>query len=96
MARSVWLITGASSGQGLEIALAVLNAGHQVVGTARNVSTAKEAHPELERLGGVWLALDVTQHDAQAVVATAVKDHGVNVLVNNAGFGLRGVLEDLR
>lgn len=91
-----WLVTGASSGQGTEITLAALRAGHFVIGTARNVATAKEAYPDIERLGGVWLALDVTHTDAQAVVERAVKEHNINVIVNNAGYGLRGVLEDLR
>jgi len=95
MSSWTWLVTGASSGQGLEIALAALGAGHDVIATARNVSRAKEEHSEVERLGGQWLSLDVTQNDAEAVVAQAVKEYGINVLVNNAGYGLRGVLEDL-
>ena len=96
MADSTWLITGASSGQGAEIALAVLRAGYKVVATARNVSKAKDDLPEIEKLGGTWITLDVTSVNAQAVAEKAVKDYSVNVLVNNAGYGLRGVLEDLR
>lgn len=90
-----WLITGASSGQGAEIALAALREGHKVVATARNVPKAKLDLPDIEQLGGIWLTLDVTSPDAQAVAEKAVKDHNVTVLVNNAGYGLRGVLEDL-
>ena len=96
MPQWTWLVTGASSGQGLEITLAALNAGHRVVATARNVDRAKAEHPEVSSLGGHWLQLDVTSDDAEAVVERAVREHGVNVLVNNAGYGLRGVLEDLR
>ncbi|KAK4540615.1 hypothetical protein LTR36_009045 [Oleoguttula mirabilis] len=95
MTQYTWLVTGASSGQGAEIALAALRAGHGVIATARNVSKAKEALPKIEELGGIWITLDVTSPDAQAITEKAVKDHGVNVLVNNAGYGLRGVLEDL-
>lgn len=46
-----WLITGASSGLGPSLALAVLRSGHQVVATARNVARAKQSHPEVWRLG---------------------------------------------
>lgn len=91
-----WLVTGASAGQGLEITLAALHAGHLVLATARNVAKAQEQHPEVEERGGKWLALDVTQDDAEEVVQRAVRDFEINVLVNNAGYGLRGVLEDLR
>ena len=96
MADYTWLVTGASSGQGAEIALAALRVGHQVVATARNVSKARADLPEIEKLGGIWITLDVTSKDAQATAEKAVKDYSVNVLVNNAGYGLRGVLEDLR
>lgn len=91
-----WLITGASSGQGAEIALAALKAGHGVVGTARNTTAAKKAYPDIESLGGVWIVLDVTQADTQSVVERAVKEHKITIVVNNAGYGLRGVLEDLK
>ncbi|KAK3110322.1 hypothetical protein LTR53_015487 [Teratosphaeriaceae sp. CCFEE 6253] len=95
MGAFTWLVTGASSGQGAEIALAALRAGHTVIATARNVSNGRAAYPKIEKLGGVWLKLDVTDADAQSTIEGAVKEHGVNVLVNNAGYGLRGVLEDL-
>lgn len=96
MSSYTWLVTGASSGQGTEIALAALRAGHKVVGTARDVDRARTSCPEVEQLGGDWLRLDVTDADTTSVVQEAVKQHGINVVVNNAGYGLRGVLEDLR
>jgi len=96
MSSYTWLVTGASSGQGTEIALAALRAGHEVVGTARNVENARKSCPKIEQLGGKWLRLDVTDANTQHVVEQAVKQYGINVIVNNAGYGLRGVLEDLR
>jgi short-subunit dehydrogenase len=96
MAQHTWLITGASSGQGAEIALAALRAGHQVIATARNVDKARAVIPQVESLGGKWLELDVCSENAQLVVDQAVQAHNVDVLCNNAGYGLRGVLEDLR
>lgn len=96
MSTYKWLITGASAGQGAEIALAALRAGHDVIATARNVSKAKEDLPEIEKLGGLWITLDVTKSDAEGIAKAAVEEHGIDVVVNNAGYGLRGVLEDLR
>ena len=94
--KFTWLITGASSGLGYNIALAALNAGHGVVATARNVPKAKQDYPDIETKGGHWLKLDVTSNETPRIVREAVEKHNVNVLVNNAGYALRGVLEDLR
>ena len=90
-----FLITGASSGLGAHISLAALKAGHKVVATARNVANAKKSYPEIEEKGGHWLSLDVTSPDTQSIVEEVVKQHKINVVVNNAGYALRGVLEDL-
>jgi NAD(P)-dependent dehydrogenase (short-subunit alcohol dehydrogenase family) len=94
-AKYTWLITGASSGQGAEITLAALREGHSVVATARNVASGQRAYPDIEKLGGTWITLDVTDKNAQSIVADVVEKHNINVVVNNAGYGLRGVLEDL-
>ncbi len=96
MSQYTFLITGASSGLGANISLAALKAGHNVIATARNVATAEKAFPEIEQKGGRWLTLDVTSPEIHTIVEKAVEDHGVNVVVNNAGYALRGVLEDLR
>ena len=95
MSQYTWLVTGASSGLGANITLAVLAAGHKVVATARNVAKAKESYPDVEKQGGRWITLDVTSPDTQSIVEKAVQDHNINVVVNNAGYALRGVLEDL-
>lgn len=95
MAKYSFLITGASSGLGLQLATEALKSGHSVVATARNATSAAQEHPEIESLGGSWLQLDVTHPDTKERVATVVRDKGVNVLVNNAGYGLLGSLEDM-
>ena len=92
---NICLVTGASSGLGANIALAALKAGHKVVAAARNVSKAKTSYPKIESQGGHWLTLDVTSPDTEKIVSQAVREHNVNVVVNNAGYALRGVLEDL-
>ncbi|MFF7587173.1 oxidoreductase [Kitasatospora purpeofusca] len=91
----IWLITGANSGFGLALAEAALAAGDTVVAAVRRPETLAEAagaHPG--RL--VPVRLDVTDHDRiAAVVAETVERHGrIDVLVNNAGRGLIGAVEE--
>ncbi|MBQ5947602.1 oxidoreductase [Massilia sp. ST3] len=89
-----WFITGASRGFGLLIAKAALAAGDKVVATARQpqaVIDAVGAHEDL-----LALALDVTdEHAAVAAAGEALARFGrIDVLVNNAGYGLLGAVEE--
>ena len=90
-----WLITGCSSGFGQRLALAAAQRGDQVIATARNVKAIEEM---AEPFGGrmVTLPLDVTHATAaKAVVEKAVETFGgFDVLVNNAGYGLFGAIEE--
>ncbi|HEX2314127.1 MAG TPA: oxidoreductase [Thermomonospora sp.] len=91
----VWLITGASSGFGRAIAEAALAAGDTVVAAARRpeaVADLVAAHPD--RVSAI--ALDVTDGARiAAVVAEVMLWHGrIDVLVNNAGRGLVGAVEE--
>lgn len=93
MAR--WLITGCSTGIGREIARAALEAGHRVVVTARRA----EAVADLVGTFGdraVAVALDVTDKDQIAAAVAAADDAfgGVDVLVNNAGYGYMSAVEE--
>ncbi|MCP4386595.1 MAG: oxidoreductase [Hyphomicrobiales bacterium] len=91
--QQVALVTGASSGMGKEIARQLLNDGFTVVAAARRV----DRMADLTELGAHAIALDITvDQDVQDAVDTILKDHGrVDVLVNNAGFGLYGAVEDV-
>ncbi|WP_415910930.1 SDR family NAD(P)-dependent oxidoreductase [Oleiharenicola sp. Vm1] len=84
-----WLITGSSSGLGRALAEAALQAGHEVVATARNPA-ALEPLARSERCQVA--ALDVT--DPASVRAALAQAGAVDVLVNNAGCGLVGALEE--
>jgi NAD(P)-dependent dehydrogenase (short-subunit alcohol dehydrogenase family) len=90
-----FLITGVSSGLGRAFAEGALQAGHRVIGTVRRTVDA-EAFAALEPDRAHPLVLDVTDFDAiPAAVADAERQVGVvEVLVNNAGYGHEGVLEE--
>lgn len=90
----VWFITGASRGFGLEIARAALDRGNSVVACARNPEAVERALVRRERL--LPVALDVTNpQQAQTAVDAALSKYGkIDVLVNNAGRGLVGAVEE--
>ena len=89
-----WFITGASRGFGLLIAKAALDAGDNVVATARQPQAVVDAVGAHERLLAV--ALDVTDEQAAVLAAEqALARFGrIDVLVNNAGYGLLGAVEE--
>lgn len=95
MATKVWFITGASKGFGMELTKAVLEAGDTVVATARNPQTIEDVFGKRDRL--LTLKLDVTNEEqAKAAVDEALKQFGqIDVLVNNAGRGLVGAVEEV-
>ncbi|MDB6079938.1 MAG: short-chain dehydrogenase [Akkermansiaceae bacterium] len=88
----VWLITGISRGLGLELARAVLAKGDLVIGTARSGKTPLP--PETGRLHVLPLDLTVPAK-ARKIVEIAHSIHGrLDVVVNNAGYGLLGAIEE--
>ncbi|MYN42387.1 SDR family NAD(P)-dependent oxidoreductase [Duganella sp. FT109W] len=91
----LFFITGVSSGFGQALAQAALDAGHTVIGTVRN-EQAREAFAALQPGRSHAYLLDVTDFDAiDGVVAQAQAEVGpVDVLVNNAGYGHEGILEE--
>ena len=90
-----WFITGTSSGFGRAFAEHAIAQGHRVVATARSVDgLAALVAQAPDRV--LALALDVTRTGAaEAAVAAAVERFGrIDVLVNNAGYGVVGALEE--
>jgi NAD(P)-dependent dehydrogenase (short-subunit alcohol dehydrogenase family) len=95
IAPKTFLITGVSSGLGRAFAVAALEAGHRVVGTVRQARDA-EAFAALAEDRAHPLVLDVTDFATiPAAVSQAENLAGpIDVLVNNAGYGHEGVLEE--
>ncbi|QLR43791.1 oxidoreductase [Enterobacter sp. RHBSTW-00994] len=87
------LVTGASSGMGKAIARRLIEDGYQVYVAARNV----EKMADLTHLGAHALRMDISrEEDIVSGVATILaQTKGVDVLVNNAGFGLYGPVEEI-
>jgi len=92
---STWLITGCSTGLGRALAETVIGAGHNAVVSARNVAKVADlADIAPDRVLAV--ALDVTDPQQVASAAQQAEDRfgGVDVLVNNAGYGYRAAVEE--
>jgi len=95
MSEKVWLITGASSGFGRALAQTALERGERVIVTARNISAIAEFAARWPKTAHI-AELDVTLPDhIKTVVTDSLSIFGrIDVLVNNAGYGLLGSLEE--
>ena len=91
--KKIILVTGASSGMGKLSAQDLIKAGHTVYAVARSVDKMKD----LEALGAHIMKMDVTnEEDIEKVVAKVIEEQGrIDVLWNNAGYGLYGPVESL-
>ena len=96
MPSKVWFITGTSRGFGRQWAIAALERGDKVAATARNIDTLSDLS---DRYGDLILplALDVTDHAAAIAAVDAAHAHfgRLDVVVNNAGYGLFGMIEEV-
>lgn len=96
MAPHIFLITGASSGIGLQIVYAALEAGHRVLAATRNPQSAAVKYPAVEQQGGKWVEIDVDKRETEAVVERLVEENNVDILVCSAGYAMLGSLEEMR
>ncbi|MGV0794423.1 SDR family oxidoreductase [Mycolicibacterium sp. XJ1819] len=96
MPSKVWFITGTSRGFGREWTIAALDRGDKVAATARDTSTLSDL---VDRYGDALLPirLDVTDRDADFAAVAQAHDHfgGLDIVVNNAGYGHFGLVEEL-
>ena len=96
MANKTWFITGTSRGFGREWAIAALERGDRVAGTARDTSTLDDL---VERYGDAIapIELDVTDREADFRAVEQAHEHfgRLDIVVNNAGYGHFGMVEEL-
>jgi NAD(P)-dependent dehydrogenase (short-subunit alcohol dehydrogenase family) len=96
MAPKTWFITGTSKGFGREWAIAALERGDRVAATARNTDSLRDLVAEH---GDALLPieLDVTDRDAAFAAVGKAHEHfgGLDIVVNNAGYGQFGMVEEL-
>ena len=92
--KKVWFITGSSRGLGRSLTEAVLATGDKVAATARNINALKDLENRYPEQIYV-IQLDVTNYkNVHGAIAQAVTHFGrIDVLVNNAGFGITGAVE---
>lgn len=92
--QKIALVTGASSGMGKDFAKALIKEGMIVYAVARRV----EKMDDLKQLGAIPLKMDITnEEDIQSVIDRITADRGrVDVLINNAGFGMYGSVEETK
>jgi NAD(P)-dependent dehydrogenase (short-subunit alcohol dehydrogenase family) len=95
MKNKIWYITGISSGLGKALAQTVIEQGDFVIGTFRSQTQADIFNNENENKGFA-LNLDVTKPEEIAIAYETIKEKfgRIDVLVNNAGFGFAGAIEE--
>ncbi len=96
MSEKVWFITGTSRGFGRDWAIAALERGDKVAGTARDTATLDDL---VDKYGDALLPirLDVTDRDGDFAAVKQAHDHfgRLDIVVNNAGYGQFGFIEEL-
>ncbi|OBJ48447.1 SDR family oxidoreductase [Mycobacterium sp. 1423905.2] len=96
MSEKVWFITGTSRGFGRQWAIAALERGDKVAATARNTATLDDV---VQRFGDALLpiGLDVTDREADFAAVKQAHDHfgRLDIVVNNAGYGQFGFIEEV-
>ena len=96
MTEKVWFITGTSRGFGREWAIAALERGDRAAGTARNTATLDDL---VDKYGDALLPirLDVTDREGDFAAVKHAQDHfgRLDIVVNNAGYGQFGFVDEL-
>ncbi|WP_339308129.1 SDR family NAD(P)-dependent oxidoreductase [Paenibacillus sp. FSL R5-0519] len=93
----VWYVTGASKGLGLSLVRKLIEFRYRVAATSRNIEDLKQAVGEVPEGQFLPLAVDLTQADSiKASVNKTYEYFGqIDVVVNNAGYGIGGAIEEL-
>lgn len=94
--KKVWFITGASKGLGLSLVHQLLKAGQSVAATSRNISELiKAVNNDTEKFLPLAINLAEEKSVEEAIKATIAKFERVDVVINNAGYGIGGSIEEL-
>lgn len=92
----VWYVTGASQGLGLVLVKKLLDAGYRVAATSRNAQTLKNAVGLIDSDRWLPLVVDLGNRDCieESIRQTVAAFGRIDVVVNNAGYGMAGTLEE--
>lgn len=93
--KQVWLVTGASKGLGLALVLKLLKHGYSVAATSRKVTALQQAVGHHDQFLPIALNLSDEKSVKNAVSSTIERFGSLDVVVNNAGYGLIGAIEEL-
>ena len=94
--KKVWLITGASKGLGLSLVNQLLKAGQFVAGTSRNITALTSGiNAPTEKFLALTVDLADDKSVEDAIKATVTKFGKIDVVINNAGYGIGGSIEEL-
>ncbi|WP_329016300.1 SDR family NAD(P)-dependent oxidoreductase [Micromonospora rifamycinica] len=93
---TTWFVTGTSRGLGLELTRQLLSHGHNVTATTRSTERLTTALGQFDRTRLLPIELDLTDERAvtAAIAATTDRFGGIDVVVNNAGYGFLGAVEE--
>jgi short-subunit dehydrogenase len=94
--QKVWYVTGASQGLGLTLVKKLLDKGYRVAATSRNAGTLQQAVGLIDKNRFLALSVDLNNVDCidESIQQTLVEFGQIDVLVNNAGYGMAGTLEE--
>ena len=93
----VWYVTGASRGLGLSLVKKLLTSGYRVAATSRTIKELQEAVGINDPVRFLPLKVDLTKDEniRQSIAKTVGSFGSIDVIVNNAGYGMEGTLEEL-
>jgi short-subunit dehydrogenase len=93
----VWYVTGASQGLGLTLVKKLLAGGHRVAATSRDAHTLNQAVGLIDKRRFLPLAVDLNNTDCidESVQQTLAAFGRIDVVVNNAGYGMAGTVEEI-
>jgi len=93
----VWYVTGASQGLGLTLVKKLLESGYRVAATSRNAQTLKQAVGIIDTDRFLPLAVDLNNPDCinESIRQTIAAFGNIDVVVNNAGYGMMGAVEEI-